>query len=40
MIKNTSKLLHAQVNELLDKNMIEKKMLVPKTEQISLVEVV
>lgn len=40
LIFNTSKLLHAQVNELLDKNMMDRSMLVPKLEATSLVDIV
>ena len=39
LIFNTSKLLNAQVNELLDKNMMDRSMLVPKLEATSLVDI-
>lgn len=40
LIKNTSKLLHVYVNELLDKTLIDKKMVVAKRDLISLVTII
>ena len=40
LIASTSKLVHAQVNELLDKNLLDKKMIVAKLQPISLVTLV
>ena len=39
-IYNTSKLIHAQIHELLDKNLMEKNMIQPKLETMSLVNLV
>lgn len=40
LIASTSKLVHAQVNELLDKNLLDKKMVIPKLQNTSLVTLV
>ena len=40
LIKNTSKLLYVHVNELLDKTLIDKNMVVAKLEEVSLIDLI
>lgn len=36
----TSKLIHVQIHELLDKNLMERNMIQPKLETVSLVKMI